>query len=99
MRLCGPRVTETVYDRMRNDVKMSGEPPRARVGHEDRRPAAALVFVCYNLAFRSELLVRRKHTRFGHTRFVEAIAQAVGTLEQCSSRSRRRRGSSACRSG
>src|SRR5262249_26251743 len=40
------------------------------------------VFVCDNLAFRSELSVRRKHTRFGHTRFGEAISQAVHNLVQ-----------------
>jgi hypothetical protein len=39
------------------------------------------VFVCDNLAFRSELLVRRKHTRFGETRFGNAIAQAVTSLQ------------------
>jgi hypothetical protein len=38
-------------------------------------------FVCDNLAFRSELLVRRKHTRFGELRFGNAIAQAVGSLK------------------
>src|SRR5205823_2581486 len=35
--------------------------------------AGSRVFVCDNLAFRSELLVRRKHTRFGQERFGEAI--------------------------
>jgi hypothetical protein len=39
------------------------------------------VFVCDNLAFRSELLVRRKHTRFGETRFGNAITQAVTSLK------------------
>ncbi len=39
------------------------------------------VFVCDNLAFRSELLVRRKHTRFGETRFANAISQAVTSLQ------------------
>src|SRR5439155_6657286 len=39
------------------------------------------VFVCDNLSFRSELLVRRKHTRFGETRFANAIAQAVASLK------------------
>jgi hypothetical protein len=38
------------------------------------------VFVCDNLAFRSELLVRRKHTRFGEQRFRQAIAEAVMSL-------------------
>ena len=40
------------------------------------------VFVCDNMAFRSELSVRRKHTRNGHTRFGEAIAAAVRNLVQ-----------------
>src|SRR3954447_3707158 len=38
-------------------------------------------FVCDNLAFRAELLVRRKHTRFGELRFGNAIAQAVASLK------------------
>jgi hypothetical protein len=36
--------------------------------------------VCDNLAFRSELLVRRKHTRFGEQRFANEIAAAVQSL-------------------
>lgn len=40
------------------------------------------VFCCDNLAFRSDLLVKRKHTRNGHVRFTEAIAAAVVTLDQ-----------------
>lgn len=40
------------------------------------------VFVCSNLAFRSDLIhIRRKHTRNGATRFQEAIGQAVQTLD------------------
>jgi hypothetical protein len=42
--------------------------------------AGSRVFVCDNLAFRSELLVRRKHTRFGQVRFQNAIADAVQSL-------------------
>jgi hypothetical protein len=38
------------------------------------------VFVCDNLAFRSELLVRRKHTLNGARNFSAAIAQAVMSL-------------------
>lgn len=38
------------------------------------------VFVCDNLAFRSELLVRRKHTIHGERDFVRRIAEAVGSL-------------------
>jgi hypothetical protein len=44
--------------------------------------AGSRVFICDNLAFRAELLVARKHTRFGQERFREAIAQAVGSLGQ-----------------
>jgi hypothetical protein len=40
------------------------------------------VFCCDNLSFRSELLVKRKHTRFGEQRFAAAIAQAVTLLGQ-----------------
>lgn len=40
------------------------------------------VFCCDNLAFRSELLVHRKHTVHGATRFQEAICKAVGSLHQ-----------------
>jgi hypothetical protein len=39
------------------------------------------VFVCDNLAFRSELLVRTKHTRFGQERFMTAICAAVQRLQ------------------
>lgn len=44
--------------------------------------AGSRVFVCDNLAFRSELLVKRKHTKHGADRFREAIAEAVQTLPQ-----------------
>ncbi len=44
--------------------------------------AGARVFVCDNMAFRSELLVTRKHTRNGATRFQEAICQATQALVQ-----------------
>jgi hypothetical protein len=40
------------------------------------------VFVCDNLAFRSELLVTRKHSKHGGQRFEEAIAGAVGSLRE-----------------
>lgn len=40
------------------------------------------VFVCDNMAFRSELLVARRHTRNGATRFQEAICQAAQSLVQ-----------------
>lgn len=42
--------------------------------------AGSRVFVCDNLAFSAELLVRRKHTRFGEQRFGEDIAAAVERL-------------------
>jgi len=44
--------------------------------------AGCRVFVCDNLAFHSELLVARKHTVNGSTRFQEAIAVAVKSLGQ-----------------
>jgi hypothetical protein len=44
--------------------------------------AGSHVFVCDNLAFHSELLVCRKHTRFGQDRFQEAIVRAVQSLSQ-----------------
>jgi hypothetical protein len=41
------------------------------------------VFVCDNLSFSAELIdVRRKHTRYGELRFREAIAEAVGRIEE-----------------
>ncbi|HZV25481.1 MAG TPA: DUF932 domain-containing protein [Acidothermaceae bacterium] len=40
------------------------------------------VFVCDNLAFTSEIVVSKKHTRFGQERYLEGIAQAVGGLNQ-----------------
>jgi hypothetical protein len=43
--------------------------------------AGQRVFCCDNLAFRSELLVRKKHTLHGEKRFVQAIAGAVGSLQ------------------
>ena len=43
--------------------------------------AGSRVFVCDNLAFRSELLVKRKHTRHGEVRFGNAIAGAVTQLK------------------
>jgi GDP-D-mannose dehydratase len=44
--------------------------------------AGSRVFVCDNLALRAELLVRRKHSVHGLTRFTEAIAGAVTGLKQ-----------------
>ncbi|MFL5328572.1 MAG: hypothetical protein ACJ8C4_06625 [Gemmataceae bacterium] len=39
------------------------------------------VFVCDNLAFRSELLMRKRHTRYGELRFGNAISDAVISLQ------------------
>lgn len=44
--------------------------------------AGSRVLVCSNLAFRSELVVARKHTKRGHLRFSEAISHAVQSLTQ-----------------
>lgn len=44
--------------------------------------AGSHVFVCDNLSFRSDLIVRRRHTRFGRERFVTDIADAVSRLGQ-----------------
>jgi len=44
--------------------------------------AGSKVFVCDNLQFRSELIVARKHTRFGAQRFQEAIQHAIQSLVQ-----------------
>ena len=42
----------------------------------------ARTFVCDNLAFSAEIVIARKHTRFGENRYREGIANAVGTLPQ-----------------
>lgn len=39
-------------------------------------------FVCDNLSYSADILVSRKHTRFGEFRFNEAIAVAVRSLHQ-----------------
>lgn len=44
--------------------------------------AGERVTVCDNLAFQSELIVTRKHTRFGADRFREAICESVRSLWQ-----------------
>lgn len=43
--------------------------------------AGSRVFVCSNLAFRADLLVKRKHTLHGAARFSADIAKAVMNLE------------------
>jgi len=40
------------------------------------------VLVCENLSFNGDLLVNRRHTKHGATRFVADIMEAVGSLEQ-----------------
>ena len=40
------------------------------------------VFVCDNLAFTSEIVVSKKHTRFGQERYLEGISRAVTGLQQ-----------------
>jgi hypothetical protein len=40
------------------------------------------VFVCDNLAFHSEIVIARRHTRFGQSRFNEAVSEAVLGLHQ-----------------
>jgi hypothetical protein len=40
------------------------------------------VFVCSNLAFTSEIVVSKKHTRFGQDRYVEGLSKAVASLGQ-----------------
>ena len=42
--------------------------------------AGSRVFVFDNLAFRSELVVSRRHTRFGKIRFAQAIVKAIASL-------------------
>ena len=44
--------------------------------------AGSRCFVCDNLAFRSEVVVARKHTKNGQFRFAEALTQAVSSLHQ-----------------
>lgn len=44
--------------------------------------AGSRVFICDNLAISSEIVIARKHTRFGQTRFNEAISKAVQNLHQ-----------------
>jgi hypothetical protein len=48
------------------------------------------VFVCDNLAFHSELLVTRKHTRNGQERFREAISLAAGRIGEFQAQERHR---------
>ncbi len=40
------------------------------------------VFVCDNLAFSSEIVIARRHTKFGSDRFNEAVSQAVVGLHE-----------------
>lgn len=43
--------------------------------------AGTRVFVCDNLAFKAELIVKKKHTLNGEKNFTEAITHAVGSLK------------------
>lgn len=52
--------------------------------------AGSRVFCCDNLAFQSELMVKRRHTRHGERRFGNDIAQAVVKLNQFKSDETRR---------
>ena len=40
------------------------------------------IFVCDNLSFHGEIVIAKKHTRFGQERYREGIAQAVASLGQ-----------------
>lgn len=40
------------------------------------------VFCCDNLSFTSEIVIAKKHTRFGQERYLEGIAKAVASLHQ-----------------
>ena len=40
------------------------------------------VFVCDNLAFHGEIVIAKKHTRFGENRYREGISKAVASLGQ-----------------
>lgn len=44
--------------------------------------AGSRVFVCDNLAFSADLMIKRKHTRNGSRRFADAIADATLLLSQ-----------------
>ncbi len=50
----------------------------------------ARTFVCDNLAFSSEIVISKKHTRFGEDRYREGIANAVGSLPQFVAHEQRR---------
>jgi uncharacterized protein DUF932 len=44
--------------------------------------AGSRVFVCSNLAFTSEVVVSKRHTRNGQNRYVEGLSRAVASLGQ-----------------
>lgn len=44
--------------------------------------AGQRVFVCSNLAFTSEVIVSKRHTRWGSDRYVEGLSKAVASLGQ-----------------
>lgn len=43
--------------------------------------AGSRVFVCDNLSFNSELVVTKKHTKYGHDRFRDTIARSILSLQ------------------
>ena len=58
-----------------------GDPGRRRAQQHRQEPAGSAsawsrCFVCDNLCFRGEIVIARKHTRFGDARFIEALARA-----------------------
>ncbi len=52
--------------------------------------AGERVFVCDNMAFSSEVVIARKHTRFGERRFNDALSRAVLCLRQYQAVAQRR---------
>ena len=40
------------------------------------------VFVCDNLAFTSEIVISKKHTKYGQDRYIEGLSTAVASLTQ-----------------
>ncbi len=44
--------------------------------------AGSRVFCCDNLSFSAELVVHKKHTKFGRQKFTEEISRAIASLKQ-----------------
>ena len=53
-------------------IRIGRVPKCVRVGNR--------TFVCDNLAYLSEIVISKRHTRFGSDRFKEGIAAAIGSL-------------------